>query len=405
MVGVLGSIPITVTGAAVLGTGGSAAASILGAADADGASTLFGNISSTNSSLFNQIKNNASQRLADAMAAVNAQAAEKNAAINIENERWISVKAQINNAQIAVSNGQDSAKKVAEMLLLMRGSIAGAGTPGENVQLFREQFDAQVNTINNEADSGGPAFSLVGHIDRKDGTYNTVEYRRDVNLNSTTLTGTYIGSDFRIEANDGTVWVPELGSDLIQSYTGTSTDPDKYTTNDGQEVSKATSTRNGLELISYNADTNQITVQITIVPTDPPLTVTGTLKKNGIGVMQSWFYNGFATEADRTRAFSDINAAEVNLSSADADLQRSATQTAIDQRRADAALNELSTQTQKANNTQAAQNEEIQVKAAQQYLAMQANLQNLQSQQANYLQAFAGFVGDAFTQSLLDINT
>jgi len=405
MVGILGSIPMTVTGAAVLGTGGSAGASILGAFDADGATALFGNIGSTNNSLFNQIKNNASDRLAEALQAVNQQARERNAAINVQNERWISVKAQINNAEIAVSNGQESIDTVANTLLLMRGSIAGAGTPGENLQLYREQFDAQVTLINNEAESSGEAFNLVGNINRRDGTPNTVEYRKDVNLNSSTLTGTYIGSDYTIEANDGTVWIPDLGSDLIQSYPPNSETPEEYVTGDGQTVGKATSTRNGLQLISFDASTNQITVQISIVPTDPPLTVTGTLKKNGIGVMQSWFYNGFATEADRTRAFKDVNAAEINLTFASGELQRSRTQVGMDKRQADAALNALSVQTQDANSDQQKQNQEIQLKAAQQYLAMQANLQNLQSQQANYLQAFSGFVGDPFTQSLLDINS
>jgi len=403
MVGILGSIPMTVTGSAVLGTGG--VTSILGASEADDTTSLLGNIGSTNSSLFNQIKNNASQRLADALNVVNQQAKERNAAINVQNERWISVKAQINNAMIAVSNGQDSIKTVADTLLLMRGSIAGAGTPGENVQLYREQFDAQVTLINNEAESSGDAFNLVGNINRRDGTPNTVEYRKDVNLNSSTLTGTYIGSDYRIEANDGTVWVPDLGSDLIQAFPPNSETPQDYVTGDGQTVSKATSTRNGLTLVSYNASTKQITVEVSVVPTDPPITVTGTLKKNGIGVMQSWFYNGFATEADRARAFKDINAAEVNLTFASGELQRSATQTSIDNRHADAALNALSVQTQDANSDQQKQNQEIQLKAAQQYLAMQANLQNLQSQQSNYLQAFSGFVGDPFTQSLLDINS
>ncbi len=402
MVGVLGSLPVTVTGSALLGTGGNNA-SILD--DNAGASSLFGDIASTNSSLFNQIKNNASQRLATALNQVNQQASERNAAINVQNERWITVKAQINNAQIAVSNGQDSADKVANTLLLMRGSVAGTGIQGENTKLYVEQFDAQVTAINNEADSSGPAFNLVGSINRQDGTYNSVEYRSDVNLNSTRLTGTYIGSDYRIEANDGTVWIPDLGSDLIQSFKNGGTEAEKYTTNDGQEVAKATSTRNGLKLLSYNQQTGKVTVQISIVPDDPPLVVTGTLKKNGIGVMQSWYYNGFATDADRKRAFTDINAAEVNLVSARGDLERSATQTAIDQRHADAALNALSAQTQKANSDQSKQTEDIRLKAAQQYLAMQANLQNLQSVQSNYLQAFSSFVGDAFTQSLLDINT
>jgi hypothetical protein len=401
MVGILASIPITVTGSATLGTGGTT--SILGASE-NGAAALFGSLGSTQSSLFSQIKTNAEKRLQEALANVNQQAQERNTIIDVQNERWISVKAQINNAQISVSNGKDSIQKVADTLLLMRGSINGAGDPKENKQLYVDQFNAQVTSINNEADASGPAFNLVGAINRQDGTPNKIEYRKDINLNSTTLTGTYIGSDFRIEGDDGTTWIPDLGSDLIQAYTDNGSTPEKYTVQ-GITLDKATSTRNGLKLVSYDESTKRITVEISIVPDDPPIVVTGTLKQNGVGIMQSWFYNDFTTDADRQRAFADVSKAEVGLASASAELERSATQTVIDQRRADAALNELTTQTLDIRSDQSQQTEDIRIKAAQQYLAMQANLQNLQSQQANYLAAFADFAGDAFTQSLLDINT
>jgi hypothetical protein len=404
MVGIISNIPVTVTGSVLLGTNGGAASSILGAAE-DGAGALFGNISSTQNSLLQQIKTNASKRLAEAQAAVNQQAADRNVGINAQNERWISVKAQINNAKIAVENGQESVATAANTLLLMRGSVAGTGDPAQNKKLFVDQFNSQVTLINNEADSGGPAFNLVGNINRQDGTPNTIEYRSSISLDSSTLRGTYIGSDYRIEGNDGKVWIPDLGSDFIQSYSNNGTTPEKYTTDAGQTINKGTSTRNGLKLVSFNPQTKDITVEISVVPDDAPIVVTGKLKQNGIGIMQSWFYNEFTTDADRKRAFTDINAAEVNLTSASSDLQRSATQVGIDNRRADNALNELSRQTVDVRNDQQKQNQDIQVKAAQQYLAMQANLQNLQSQQANYLAAFAGFIGDDFSNALLDINT
>jgi len=404
MVGIISSLPVTTTGSILLGTGGGAATSILGASE-DGSSALFGNLTSTQSSLFEQIKTNASKRLAEAQAAVSAQAADRNNAINAQNERWISVKAQINNAMIAVESAKESIATAGNTLLLMRGNVAGTAETGENKQLFIDQFNAQVTAINNEVDSGGKAFNLVGNINRQTGDFNTIEYRNNINLNSTTLTGTYIGADFRIEADDGTVWIPDLGSDFIQAHSGVDNAEQEYTTTDGQTLSKGTSTRNGLTLVNYNAETQQITVEISIVPTDPPLVVTGTLKQNGLGVMQSWFYNDFATNADRTRAFNDINKAEVNLTLAGGAVERSASQVSIDRRRADNALNTLSSETVEVRNDQQNQQQEIQLKAAQQYLAMQANLQNLQSQQANYLAAFAGFVGDDFTQSLLDINT
>jgi hypothetical protein len=305
MVGLLSNLPISVTGSALFGTSGSSGASVLGAFNADGTTALLGDISSTTSSLINQMKATANQRLVDEQAAIEALATQRRDALNVQNERWISVKAQVNNAQIAVDNGRESIAKINETLLLMRGSVAGAE---EDLAFYKDLFNSQVTSINNEADSGGKAFNLIGGINRMDYTPNTVEYRNDLGVGFTQLTGTYAGSDFRIEANDGTVWIPDLGSDLIEAYSSLGGEAQTYTTG-GIEIRKATSTRNGMELVSYDAETNAITVNISVVPHEPPIVVTGTLTRHGNGIMQSWFYNDFATEADRARAFTDISRA------------------------------------------------------------------------------------------------
>jgi molecular chaperone GrpE (heat shock protein) len=69
------------------------------------------------------------------------------------------------------------------------------------------------------------------------------------------------------------------------------------------------------------------------------------------------------------------------------------------------AFEDLSKQSAKARTEQQNQIQDLKVKTAQQYLAMQANLQNLQSVQANYLNAFGGFVQDPFAQAFLNITT
>jgi len=400
MVGILSSLPITVTGSGLLGTAGSSGASVLGAFNSDGTSALLGNISSTTNSLINQIKANANQRLAEQQAAIQDVVDQKRQAIEVQNERWISVKAQVNNAEIAVENGKESIAVIQNTLLLMRGSIGGTA---EDPTYYKDLYNTQVTTINNEADSGGAGFNLIGNINRLDGTPNTIEYRNDLGVGTTQLRGTYAGSDFRIEANDGTVWVPDLGSDLIEAYSSLGGTAQKYTTGEGIEIRKATSTRNGMELVSYNEQTNAITVKISVVPHEPPITVTGTLKRTGTGVMQSWFYNDFATQADRNRASKDISRAEINLAMASADLERSAVQTGTDQRKVDNALDELTKQSGDLQAKQMEETQAAQVKAAQQYQAMLTNLQNMSSQQQNYLQAFSGFIDSPFAQAALDL--
>lgn len=400
MVGVLSSLPVSVTGSALFGTSGSAGASVLGAFNSDGTSALLGDISSTTSSLINQMKATANQRLVDEQAAITTAADERRQALEIQNNRWITVKAQVNNAQIAVESGREGIAKINNTLLLMRGSVAGTQ---EDMDFYKDLFDSQVTSINNEADSGGKAFNLIGGINRQDYTPNTVEYRNDLGMGTTRLIGTYAGSDFKIEANDGTVWVPELGSDLIEAFSNQGATAQKYTTGEGIEIRKATSTRNGLELVSYDAATNAITVNISVVPHEPPITVTGTLKRHGNGIMQSWFYNNFATAADRTRAFKDITAAEVNVTSAGADVERSGAQAAIDQRRADRALDDLTKQSGQIQLQRMEQMEEVRIKAAQQYQAMLTNLQNMSAQQQNYLNAFSGFIDSPFAQASLSL--
>lgn len=400
MVGLLSSLPISTTGSALLGTSGAAGASVLGAFNSDGTTALLGNIGSTTNSLINQMKATANQRLADEQNAIKDAIRQKRDAIDVQNERWIAVKAQVNNAQIAVENGEEAIAVINETLLLMRGSVAGTQ---EDMEFYKDLYNSQVTKINNEADAGGKGFNLVGNIDRTDGTPNTIEYRNDLGMGYTKLTGTYVGSDFRIEANDGTVWVPDLGSDLIESFSSLGGTAQKYTTAEGLEIRKATSTRNGIDLISFDPATNAITVNISVVPHEPPITVTGTLKRTGNGIMQSWFYNDFATEADRTKAFKDISAAEVNVTLAAGELARSRAQTTMDQRKVDTALDELTKESGAAQIEQMEKLQESQMKAAQQYQAMMTNLQNMSAQQQNYLNAFAGFLNSPFAQATLNL--
>jgi hypothetical protein len=400
MVGVLSSLPVMGTGSALFGTSGSAGASVLGAFNSDGTTALLGDIASTTHSLINQMKSTANQRLVDQQNVIQQQANERRQAINTQNDRWISVKAQLNNAQIGVDSGREGIAAIAQTLLLMRGSVAGTK---EDLQFYKDQFNTQVNSINNEADSGGKAFNLIGGINRLDYTPNTIEYRNNVGIGSTQLRGTYAGTDWRIEGNDGTIWIPDLGSDLIEAYSGLGGTAQKYTTEDDLKIRKATSTRNGMELVSYNEQTGAITVKISVVPHEAPLTVTGTLKRHGIGMMQSWFYNDFATEADRARAFKDITRAEVNLTSVGGDIERSAAQLSIDQRRVNNALDELTRESSSVQTRQMEEMEKVRITAAQQYQAMLTNLQNMSSQQENYLNAFAGFLKSPFALASLNI--
>jgi hypothetical protein len=401
MPGTIANISAAATGSALLGTNKSL--TVLGVEAGKVNTTLFGDLGSTTGMLLQQVTATANQRLADAQNKINEAAKQRLDAINLTSERWIAVKAKINLAQAYVTAGQDNVKRISDTILQLRIAAASAGEPKADIKYWREQYDLQANKLNIFAETGSPASNLIGSINRVDYTPNKVEYRTDLGTGTTTLRGTYAGFDFRIEGDDGTVWVPDLSADVLRAYSGLQGGTLKYTTADGQKVDRATSTRNGLKLVSYDAKSQQITLHVTVVPTEPPVVVTGKLKTSGIGVMQAWFYNGFESTADRERALKDLSAAAVNLTSVNAHLHRAKTQVEIDQRRVNRVFDDLGKQSSKTRSDQQIQLEELRIKTAQQYLAMQANLKNLQSVQSNYLNAFGGFVTNPFSQAFLNI--
>ena len=359
---------------------------------------LFGSLPSNTNILLDNIRANTAERFQTERKAIEDSAKARTDAIDAESDRVITVKAQVNNAKIAVESGQESIDKIRNTFLELRTPVALSGQQGEDRKLKVEEFDAKVNSINNEADTGGPAFNLVGNINRIDFTPNTIEYRSDLGSANTKLTGTYAGSDYRIRAADGSYWIPELGTDSITHRSELQGIVQKTTLSDGTEIDQTASTRNALKLVSYDDKTHDITFQVTFDPGLPPQTVTGKLERYGNGIMGAWFYGGLTTEADRKRAFADIEKADAALTSSAADLAKASVLVKRDDHKVDQALNALTQDKSVALNDQLVRTQELQIKAQQQIQAMITNLDNLSSQQQNYITAFAGFVKSPFLQ-------
>lgn len=361
-----------------------------------GGVSLFPQVGNGQSLLFDQIRATASERFQKEKDVIDTKADLRAQAIDAESDRYVMVKAQINNAKIAVDSGKESIAAIRNMLLELRTTVALAGEAGEDPVFRSEEFDAKIATINGEADVGGRAFNLVGYIDRLDFSANTVEYRKSLGAAATELQGTYIGHDWRIRANDGTYWVPDLGADSLTQYSELQGVVQKTTLSDGTQVDKTASTRNAVSLVSYDSSSGAITIEVTFDPTNPPETVTGTLEQEGIGLFGSWFYDKLASAAGRQAAFDAINKAEVELTSRESVLERAAAQVATDMRRVDQELARLSRDKVGALTEQLEETEKLQITTAQQILAMQTNLDTLSEQQQNYLNAFAGFVRSPF---------
>ncbi|MBL8644580.1 MAG: hypothetical protein JNK21_11655 [Rhodospirillaceae bacterium] len=371
---------------------------MVGILQAGDGSRLFGTLPSQTNILLDNIRANTAERFQAEKKAVDDVAAARAEAIDAENERYISVKAQINNAMIAVENGQESIDAIRTTLLEMRTTIALSGEAGEDPELRAAQFDGQVNSINNEANSMGPLFNLVGAINRIDYSPNQIEYRNSLGATQTTLTGTHIGADYRIKANDGTYWIPELGTDTITQRSDIQGVIQKTTLSEGTVIDKMASTRNAIKLVSYDENTKDIVIEVTFDPTQPPETVTGKLEGDGIGLMPAFFYDGLKTTAGRQRAFAAIEKAEIELTSRATQLVQNQAIVKRDNQAIDNNLDRLTKDKTKNLMDQLSETEKLQIKAQQQIQAMYYNLETLSAQQQNYVQAFAGFVKSPFLQ-------
>jgi hypothetical protein len=367
------------------------------------ASSLFGSMPTANSTLLDTIRTKAAERFTAEKQVIDDAAQARSDAIDRDNERYISVKAQINNAKIAVENGQESIETIRNTLLEMRTTLYYAGEEGEDTEYRSTQFNSQVNAINDEANSMGPLFNLVGQINRTDYTPNQIEYRNSLGAASTTLTGTHIGADYRIKADDGTYWIPDLGTDTLVQRSEIQGVIQETTLSEGTVIEKMASTRNAVKLVSYDEATKNIKLEITFDPALPPETVTGKLESDGIGLMPSFFYDNLETPEGRKRAYAAIEKAEIELTSRATELTKNAAIVAKDNQKIDAELDRLTKDKTKSMETQLAETQELQIKAQQQLQAMQYNLENLQSQQSNYLQAFSGFVTSPFLQISLTV--
>ncbi|MGB1027014.1 MAG: hypothetical protein ACPGYL_10700, partial [Rhodospirillaceae bacterium] len=150
---------------------------------------------------------------------VRASSAEREAALNRETDRFIKVKAQINNAAVAIDNGLESLDeietKINEMKALL-GDIERESTS----EFYRDEYDEKLREINLAADIYSQAFNPIGRVqDRLTWEPNTITYRPDFTSTEVELEGVYAGSDFNITADDGTIWIPDLQASTLEQYT------------------------------------------------------------------------------------------------------------------------------------------------------------------------------------------
>jgi hypothetical protein len=169
-----------------------------------------------------------------------------------------------------------------------------------NATGYAVAFDGQLKSLRNAAENSFDTPNLLGkQVPAK------LSFPITPDGGATqTVNGTYMGSDYTIIDSDGKTWQPDRKTNLLVKYDSF---PDTPSTT---KVSATT----GARLDSFDADTDQIGFTINAA-TAAIQSVSGTVQRQGLGILDSWLYGGLATQEDRNRAQADIEAAAriVNL--------------------------------------------------------------------------------------------
>ncbi|SBW01509.1 conserved hypothetical protein [uncultured Alphaproteobacteria bacterium] len=307
------------------------------------------------------------------------------------------VKASISNADLAVDNGKDGIADIKEALLQMRILVGqyGEAESDEERGLIRDKFDEYVDKINRTADTYSAAYNPIGNVTRTDWTPNSIDFTKNLAGETVEMQGTYVGADFYIEADDGTIWVPDPGSSSITQYeTFNTLNPADSTKGEG-----FVSTRNGLKLVDYQADTGDIS--LIVDPNNAATPVSGKLVTGGIGLMQSWFYGGLDTEEGRQAASAALDEADNLVAAAEARVGGMSTTVKAASTSVDRELEALNADRSEAMTEQLSATYALQVKQQQELLLLKQTFQNMASQQSYYKSIFAG----AGTSPLFDFTS
>jgi hypothetical protein len=215
-------------------------------------------------------------------------------AVNTESATLLKADTSITKAISKITSAANKLDQIDTMLLNMTSAIDTAAT---DQKYGTESFDYNLAAVSSVAQGDTSSTNLLGSLQRG-GNYtpNSVQYIADQSGRVVTVNGTYLGTDYQINQSDGTFWM-RSGSQTLQQYTAYPFGAK------GSGVSIA------LGDIKANSSAPAGTVSYTgnlSVDVSGQQTIQGTLTQPGLGVLNAFMYNNFATADDRAKAMADI---------------------------------------------------------------------------------------------------
>ncbi|HIJ45842.1 MAG TPA: hypothetical protein HPP50_06770 [Rhodospirillaceae bacterium] len=301
--------------------------------------------------------------------------------------KWRTVKDDIATASSQIHGNLGRIKSMASRIENMILTVNKAGQPTEgttNTDGYSATFDSYLKGLAKEADSSGKPPNLLGKFEP------SLTYKTGLHGTTASVQGAYVGSDYYIIDSDGKRWALNREAKHIKRYDDYPNDP----------TNKVGGFKDGLRLDSISGDN----IDFTIAPnTATPESFSGTLHRLGIGIMDSWYYDGLSTDAARDRAITDLKAAQQAVNLEVTRYEVAARMAKFYEDRATAEIKGLREEVNDNLLDQARDVKKAHDELSRQFQAANNNIAHALAMKNQYATMLSPLVNDKFTKILLDV--
>jgi len=336
--------------------------------------------------LLSQLQGNFEAKAAVRTSEVEAQFGQQLGSIEVEKRPWERVQEKAGEASSQFADVVGRVKNIRSSLDGMISRIVKAeqvSTGDTNWAGYAAVFDSLLAGFVNLAEDG-TAPNLLGVAEPK------LTYEISPTGATTSVQGAHLGSDYYIVDSEGKWWVPDRDARNLKRY-------DEFP---DMPANEAGAFENGLQLDSLVGDA----ITFTVGPdTGSPTQYTGTIFRDDLQVVDSWFYDGLETQDGRDRAIAALNAAKEAV---DLELTRYEVTQSVAIFYEQRAIQTLEGLTKESNDLlieQAIEIQKAQDELTRQFTAATNSITLAISQQVNYTELFAPFINERFSAAFIDL--
>ncbi len=341
----------------------------------------------TTANLISNLINAQEKKIALRNQAINGAHQQRISRLNSGVDKWLAVRKSVGDAASVVHATVGRAKTILGKIdsMILNVNKAGQPTTGQtNTDMYAASFDAVLKSIQTDAKNTRMSPNMIGRSGPR------LTYKTSPTGSTGSVQGAFIGNDYYITDSAGKRWVPDRTAKILRRY-------DNYP--DGS-TNKVGAFNGGLRLDSISGDA----ITFTIAPnTASPESFSGTLSRDGLRVMDSWYYNGLATDADRQKAISDLKSARVAV---DLEIQRyqlAASTASFYEDRVNAEIKGIKSKVADEMIARATELQDAQTKLTREFQNTTSIVAQSLALKNEYSRMLAPIVNDKLTQALLNV--